>query len=64
MITSPTFIECASTYLYSPVRQISTNPSKVNTRKVEAIVSSSAGRRFNSNASTKANFDQHIDICI
>ena len=64
MITSPTFIECASTYLYSPVRQISSNSSKVNTRRVEATASSSAGKRFNSNASTKANFDQHIDICI
>lgn len=63
MITNSIY-ECASTYLYAPVRSTPADKPSVTDRKVEAVTSSYTGKRYNKDAAQKANFDGHIDICI
>ena len=63
MITN-TVYECAASYLYSPVRYSTPDPTYKKSRKVEATNASNTKKSFNKNAATKSNFDGHIDICI
>lgn len=64
MITNTVF-ECAASYLYAPVRPAPLSmPAKNDTRKLEAVSATGNKKRFNANAEKKANFSQHIDICI
>lgn len=62
MINSVSF-DCAATYLNKVSYVNNVNPSK-KVRKVEAVSAVYTGKRFNTNAGTKANFASHIDICI
>lgn len=57
------FYDCAATYLNRVSNVQKVNPS-TKVRKVEATSAVYTGKRFNSNAGTKANFASHIDICI
>lgn len=57
------FYDVAATYLNRVPNVQKVNPS-TKTRKVEATSAVYTGKRFNTNAGTKANFASHIDICI
>lgn len=57
------FYDVAATYLNRVPTANAVTPSKKE-RKVEATSAVYTGKRFNSNAGTKANFASHIDICI
>lgn len=63
MIISNNFYAVAATYLHKVPTVNAVVPSK-NERKVEATSAVYTGKRFNTNAGTKANFASHIDICI
>lgn len=63
MIISNNFYSCAATYLHKVPASNAVTPSKKE-RKVEATSAVYTGKRFNTNARTKANFASHIDICI
>lgn len=57
------FYDAAATYL-NRVPNVQKVNSSTKVRKVEATSAVYTGKRFNSNAGTKANFASHIDICI
>lgn len=57
------FYDAAATYLNRVPNVQKVTPS-TKVRKVEATRAVYTGKRFNSNAGTKANFASHIDICI
>lgn len=63
-MSSPIVFECAATYLYAPVRAYSPAPVEKKKRKVEAVVATYTGKKFNKEADKKAKFDQHIDLAV
>lgn len=58
------FIACASTYLFQPTVNFEVQRNAKKERKVEPTESTNNKKKFNKNASEKANFSQHIDCII
>ena len=62
IVTNTNLTECASTYIYVPLRDLPQPEAEKQTRKVTAPSPVSSTKKFNKNNSSNDHSDQHIDV--